>query len=156
MSGGPLRYLIGVGNYCARDDSVGLRIVEHIAAEGLERGFRAIDLSSNALNLLSYLEQGTDHLLIVDSARMGKAPGDYAFFKPGEVKTRKRLTGLTTHEGDLLQVLKLARLMRYHIPPLTFMGIEPESVDHELGLSATLQRRLPEYAAAAIRRCLAG
>ena len=50
--------------------------------------------------------------------------------------------------------LELARRMKYHIPPVTFMGIEPGSVRNELGLSETLKRRLPEYARAAVRRCL--
>ncbi len=48
-----MRYLIGLGNYMAGDDAVGLRIVEEIAAKGLEHGFRAVDLSSNSLNLVS-------------------------------------------------------------------------------------------------------
>jgi len=151
-----MRYLIGVGNYCARDDSIGLRVVEYVAEQGLERGFRAIDLSGDALNLLTYLERETAHILIVDAARMGQASGDYAFFKPEEVETRKGVTGLTTHEGDLLKVLELAREMKHHIPAITFMGIEPKEVRHEIGLSETLRRRLSEYAEAAIRRCLAG
>ena len=33
-----MRYLIGVGNYCAFDDSIGLRLIEYICARGLERG----------------------------------------------------------------------------------------------------------------------
>ncbi|MDD5657589.1 MAG: hydrogenase maturation protease [Elusimicrobia bacterium] len=149
-----MRYLIGVGNYCARDDSVGLRVVEHVVEHGLERGFRAIDLSGNALNLLNFLEEETEHILIVDSARMGRRPGDYEFFKPEDVETKKELSGLTTHEGDLLKILGLARELRYPIPPITFMGIEPQDTSQELGLSGALNARLPEYAAAAVARCL--
>ncbi|HAM35088.1 MAG TPA: hypothetical protein DEB40_01650 [Elusimicrobia bacterium] len=150
-----MRYLIGVGNYCAFDDSIGLRIVERIAEGGLEQGFRAIDLSGNTLNLLNFLEPATEHILIVDSARMGKAPGEHAFFSPAQVETRKELSGLTTHEGDLLKILEFARQMNYHLPPITFMGIEPQSVDNAMGLSEALRLRLPEYVDAAIRRCLA-
>jgi len=151
-----VRYLIGVGNYCGFDDSIGLRLIEHIADNDLERGFRAIDLSGNTLNLLAYLDQTAEHILIVDSARMGRKPGAYEFFKAEDVETKKELTGLTTHEGDLLKVLELARQMNYHIPPITFLGIEPQSLKNEMGLSETLQGRLREYADAAIRRCLAG
>jgi hydrogenase maturation protease len=121
----------------------------------LERGFRAIDLSGNTINLLDYLAESTEHILIVDSARMGKKPGEQEFFKPEDVETKKELTGLTTHEGDLLKVLEFARQLKYPIPPITFMGIEPESVKNEMGLSEALQSQLSEYADAAIRRCMA-
>ena len=150
-----MRYLIGVGNYSAYDDSVGLRVVERIASEGLEEGFRAIDLSANSLDLLSYFERETESILVVDSARMGKAPGDYAFFKPGEVETRKVLEGISTHEGDLLKVLALAKELGSFIPPLAIMGIEPETIQNGFGLSATLAARLDEYVRAAIARCRA-
>lgn len=150
-----MRYLIGVGNYCAWDDSIGLRIVEYVVEKGLEKGFRAIDLSGNVLNLLNYLEPGTESILIVDSARMGRRPGEYEFFRPEDVETKKELSGLTTHEGDLLKILALAREMGYRIPPITFMGIEPQDTRDEMGLSPELLRRLPEYAAQAAARCLA-
>jgi hydrogenase maturation protease len=86
---------------------------------------------------------------------MGKAPGEYEFFQADDVETKKDLSGLTTHEGDLLKILELARQTGHHIPPITIMGIEPESIKSEMGLSATLQARFTEYAQAAIRRCLA-
>ena len=149
-----MRYLVGVGNFCAWDDSIGLRVVEHIVAHGLEKGFRAIDLSGNVLNLINFLERDTEHILIVDSARMGRRPGDFEFFKPEDVETKKELTGLTTHEGDLLKILQFARELRYHIPPITFMGIEPQDTRNEMGLSPALGARLAQYATAAVARCL--
>ena len=138
----------------AFDDSIGLRLIEHIVERGLEQGFRAIDLSGNMVNLLDYLEAGTERILIVDSAKMGRQAGEYEFFQPQDVQTKKELAGISTHEGDLLKILEFARELKYHIPPITLMGIEPETIKSEMGLSATLQDRLPEYIQAAIRRCL--
>ena len=147
-----MRYLLGIGNYHSGDDGIGSRVVEEIAAEGLEKGFRAIDLSANSLNLVTYLVPETEAILIVDSARMGMAPGETRFFAPRDVESQKQPGHLSTHEGDVLQVLELARAMQYPTPPIVIMGIEPESVRSEIGLSKTLQERLPAYAAAAIAR----
>jgi hydrogenase maturation protease len=147
-----VRYLVGFGNYTAYDDSIGLRIIEYIAERGLEHGFRALDLSTNSLNLVSYLDPDTKAILIVDSARMGMAPGETRFFTPRDVESQKQPGHLSTHEGDVLKVLELARAMQYPTPPIVIMGIEPESVRGEIGLSKTLQERLPAYAAAAIAR----
>jgi hydrogenase maturation protease len=101
------------------------------------------------------LEPATEHILIVDSARMGEAPGAVRFFKADEVETKKELTGLTTHESDLLKILELARMTGHHIPPITFMGIEPASTENRMGLSAIIEQRLAEYVTKAIARCLA-
>ena len=150
------RFLIGLGNYCACDDAIGPRLIEHVAEQGLERGFRAIDLSGNPLNLLAYLEPATACILIVDCARMGLRPGDCAFFKARDVETQKRLAGMSTHEADALKILDLARQMKYRIPPMTFMGIEPKTTRSGIGLSRALESRLPEYAAIAARKLCGG
>ncbi len=147
-----MRYLVGLGTYTAFDDSIGIRVVERVVSAGLERGFRALDLSGNLLNLVAYLTPETEAMVLVDAARMGLAFGEYRFFAPAEVATRKELAGVSTHEGDLLKVLELARVLGYPEPPLRIMGIEPERVEEGMGLSASLAVRVDEYAGAAIRQ----
>jgi hydrogenase maturation protease len=145
-----VRYLVGVGSYMAGDDAVGPRVVEHVVANGLDRGFEAVDLSSDALSLVAYLNDDTEAVLVVDAAHLGLAPGDFRFFTPDEVETRKELTGLTTHEGDVLNVLAMAREAGYAIPRLAIMGIEPSETAPGASLSSRLAERVPAYAAAAV------
>ena len=145
-----MRYLVGVGNYMAGDDAVGPRVVEHVVVNGLARGFEAVDLSTDALRLVAYLNAATEAVLVIDAAQLGLAPGDYRFFSPDEVETQKELSGLTTHEGDVLKVLDLARDAGYAIPPVAIMGIEPYDMESGIELSACLAERVPAYAAAAI------
>ncbi len=144
-----MRYLIGIGTYMGLDDSIGLRIAEAIAERGLERGFRAIELQGNLLDLLHYLGDDTEAVLIVDSAHMGLEPGGYRFFSPDDVVSRKRLDGISTHEGDLLKVLDFARELNVTPPPITLLGIEPAGQAPEMGLSAELEERFCEYLDAA-------
>jgi hydrogenase maturation protease len=145
-----VRYLVGVGSYMAGDDAVGPRVVEQVVAGGLDRDFVAVDLSTDALRLVAYLNADTEAVLVVDAAHLGLAPGDFRFFSPDEVETQKELTGLTTHEGDVLKVLELAREAGYPIPPFAIMGIEPSEMGSGMALSECLAQRLPAYAAAAI------
>jgi len=145
-----VRYLVGVGSYMAGDDAVGPRVVEQVVAGGLDRDFVAVDLSTDALRLVAYLNADTEAVLVVDAAHLGLAPGDFRFFSPEEVETQKELTGLTTHEGDVLGVLELAREAGYPIPPFAIMGIEPSEMGSGMALSECLAQRLPAYAAAAI------
>jgi hydrogenase maturation protease len=147
-----VRYLVGLGNYTAGDDGIGVYVVEHVVANGLDRGFTAVDLSTNALNLVSYLGPDTEAVLVIDATRLDLEPGEYRFFSPDEVETRKELAGLSTHEGDFLKVLDLAASAGYPIPPLAIMGIEPGNMESGIGLSERLGERVPAYAAAAIER----
>ena len=64
---------------------------------------------------------------------MGLAPGDVRFFTPDEVETTKALAGISTHEGDVLKVLELARAAGYTVPRLRIMGIEPATLERRRG-----------------------
>jgi len=150
-----VRYLVGLGNVTAGDDAVGVRVIDHIWANGLDRGFTAIDLGANALNLISYLNDETEAMLVVDATQLGLEPGEFLVFTPDQVVTQKEQAGLSTHEGDALRVLDLAVTAGYAIPTLAIMGIEPLAMAcGGLELSDRLAARVPDYAAAAIEHLL--
>jgi hydrogenase maturation protease len=145
-----VRYLIGIGNYYGLDDSIGLRIAETVGERGLDSGFRAIDLGGNLLDLVHYLGAESEQVLIVDAARMGRDPGEFAFFSADEVATVKPLAGASTHEGDLLKVLEFADALGEVRASVTIMGIEPAEIGAENGLSTVLAARFDEYVDAAV------
>lgn len=145
-----MRYLIGIGNYYGFDDSIGLRVAEAIGERGLDRGFQAIDLGGNLLDVVHYLGADTEQVLIVDSARMGLVPGEFAIFKPEDVASRKRLDGISSHEGDLMKVLEFASAMGQTLEHISILGIEPADIRNEPGLSVQLEGRFEEYVTAAV------
>jgi hydrogenase maturation protease len=140
-----LRYIIGVGNSTMADDGIGLRIVEHLARRGLEQGFEAVAIADEGTRLLFYLTESTEKVVIVDAVDMGLEPGEYRLFRPEDVETQKGNPGLTTHEGDVLRVLKMARGLGYPVPPVTILGIQPENLEPGLELSPALEKRLDTY-----------
>jgi hydrogenase maturation protease len=146
-----MRYLVGVGNYNMFDDSIGIRLIEAVEERGLDKNFQALDLSSNVINLLSYCNESTEKMVIVDSAKMGKKPGEFCFFSPEQVVSEKQLVQISTHEGDVLKVVRLAQQLNYAVPPIMFMGIEPESIKPGSGLSLILASNMEIYIAEAIR-----
>ncbi|MBF0315548.1 MAG: hydrogenase maturation protease [Oligoflexia bacterium] len=148
-----MKYLIGIGNYSMYDDSVGLRLIEHIHTHHLENDskFRAIEIGGNLLNLLTYFNEETDAILFVDAGRIeGLSPGEYLLFTPNEVDTTKELKNISTHEGDLMKVIELARTTGYKIPEIRVMGIAPLEVKNGIGLSPLLTAHLHHYARTAI------
>jgi hydrogenase maturation protease len=132
------------------DDSVGIRIIEHIVENELEKEFRALDISGNSLNILSYLNNDTEKIVIVDTALMNEKPGASRFFTLDEVDSTKPITGITSHEDDMIQVLRFARDNGYILPEVVFMGIEPEAVRMEYGMSDTMTENFQKYVDEAI------
>jgi hydrogenase maturation protease len=76
---------------------------------------------------------------------MGLEPGEYELFCPGQVESRKELAGISTHEGDVMKVLELATSLGRLLPAITILGIEPQEMRGEIGLSAALSARFEEY-----------
>ena len=138
------------------DDSIGIRVIEYIIDNKLDNGFKAIEMGGNLLNLISYFTDATQKIVIIDTAKAGLLAGEFQFFKPDEVRTEKVMEGISTHEGDLLKVLELAKLSGYPIPQIDIMGIEPENCDNVFGLSEVLSQNLPLYASKAIARLKSG
>jgi hydrogenase maturation protease len=151
-----LRYIIGIGNYSMADDGIGLRIVEHIAQNGLNRGFEAIDIADEGMRLLFYLDKETEKIVLIDAVELGLPPGDYRLFKPEDVESTKDAKRLTTHEGDVLKVLELARSLGQSIPPITILGIQPEDLNSGMELSPALQKRFAEYLQVALEEIRRG
>lgn len=140
-----MRYIIGIGNYSRADDSIGLRIVEHIAQNGLDRGFEAIDIADEGIRLLFYFNEETEKILLIDAVDFGLAGGEFRLFEPQDVETTKNMNRLTSHEGDILKVLGIARNLGYTIPPITILGIQPGSLEPVMELSPALQAKFDRY-----------
>jgi hydrogenase maturation protease len=139
------RYLIGVGNETMTDDGVGPRVVEGLAVHARGLGFETVVIGHDTIGTLAYFDEGTERIVFVDCVRMGKGPGEWARFSPEDVETRKALDRLTTHEGDLLRIIELARQIGCPIPPITVVGVEPDRIEPGLDLSPAVRARMQEY-----------
>ncbi len=140
-----MRYVLGLGNYAMGDDSIGLRIVEHIAEHNLEVGFEAVEIANNGMQVLTYFEPGTERIVVVDSANFGGAPGEWICFSPDEVESHKIVGNISTHEGDVLKLIALARRIDQPIPPIRIVAIQPKSMEMDESLSPELEESFPSY-----------
>lgn len=145
-----MKYLLGLGNYAMGDDSIGLRIVEYMAEEGLDRGFEAVEVGNNGMLVLTYFEEDTAQLLVVDAVAFGGRPGDFTVFSPEDVDSHKVTGGISTHEGDILTLIKLAGQTGLPIPPIKILAIQPASMEVDQGLSPALDNKFQDYVRAAL------
>jgi hydrogenase maturation protease len=145
-----MNYLIGMGNYAMGDDGIGLRIVERVSETVVDATFEAIEVANNGMQLLSYFTEDTAKIVIVDAVKFGGAPGDHIVFDAEDVDTKKVESGLTTHEGDILKLIKMARDLKLHLPKIRILAIQPERMDPEAILSRALQNNFDDYVATAL------
>ena len=144
------RYLIGLGNYAKDDDGVGLRIIEQVLERDLDDGFEAIEAGNNGLSILTYFADDTERVVLVDCALMGKEPGEWLLFGPEDVATQKTTANISTHEGDILKLIELAKQTDLPTPPIKILAIQPASMEVDQGLSPELETKFQEYVLAAL------
>ena len=101
--------------------------------------------------LLTYFNDDTEKIVVVDAAKMGKNPGDYLIFSPENVNTKKVVPHISTHEGDILKLINMAKELKLSIPKIKILAIQPKSMAPEMGLSDVLQSRFMEYVDMAIK-----
>ena len=136
----------GLGNSLMSDEGVGAAVLAQLRAHG-ERFPQAdfVDLGTSAMRALHAMA-GRRKAVFVDCALMDEEPGTIRRFTPEQVRSQKALSGLSLHEGDLLNVIELSRALGECPEEIVIFGIQPQSIEPGEALSPALAARLEEYA----------
>jgi len=137
--------VIGVGNVLVGDDGVGIAVVELLRSGSLPKNVSIIDMGTGGLGLIHALAK-LDVAIIVDAVDFGGCPGETRCFSPGDVRSLKESTGLSTHECDLLNAIELSKELGELPETILIFAIQPAKMGSGTGLSPLLKSRLPEFA----------
>lgn len=135
--------IIAVGNSFYGDDGVGAAVLERIADEELFPGADLVDLGTDALSLLDHLAPD-DLNFVVDAAAMGLVPGSVRAFGADETRLVIRSDHLSLHGFGLAETFDMARRLGILPPRLRIVGVEPERIEINRGLSAAVAAAVPE------------
>jgi hydrogenase maturation protease len=133
--------ILGVGNKLLKDEGIGVHFVEGLMEEKLPPNVDVEDGGARGIDLLT-LFRGRRLVIIVDAARMGKKPGTVRIFEPEEVM-KKHTKGFSVHGASLADTLKLGEHLGV-LPEIVIVGIEPETVEIDIGLTETARNALSE------------
>jgi hydrogenase maturation protease len=135
--------ILGVGNLLLTDDGVGIHAIQRLQEQyTLPEEVQVVDGGTCGLDLLQFLE-GVDHLVIIDAAKLGKAPGSIARMEGDQVPAYLALK-TSPHEIGLPELLFTARLTDIYPPKVVVLGIQPESIETALGLTPAVAAHLDE------------
>ena len=121
--------VIGIGNPLRSDDGIGITLIEKLRhqKETLPSGLDLIDGGTGGMNLVHILEK-YDEVLVVDAVDFGLTPGDIKVFNILDVKSDKSSIVFSTHEDDLLKIVKLSKELKKCPENIIIFGIQPKNV----------------------------
>jgi hydrogenase maturation protease len=105
-------------------------------------GAELVDIQTDALALLEHLDS-EDPNVVIDAARMGLAPGSVVGFRPDEAALRIKTDHLSMHGFSLAETFALARKLGQLPAEVLVVGVEPERIEINQGLSATVAASIP-------------
>jgi hydrogenase maturation protease len=138
-----------VGNLLLQDDGVGLRLLEALSGRRLGDDVELVDGGTQGLALLGYLA-GRQCAVILDAVALGDRPGKVHILRATGIERLQAHRSSTSHESNALELLALARLVGDAPRQIVIIGIEPESIQTGIGLSARVAAALPEAVTAAV------
>jgi hydrogenase maturation protease len=133
--------VLGIGNLVMTDDGIGVRVVQSI-----EERFRfpdqvtVLDGGTLGLDLLPRIEVA-ERLLIVDALDTGAPPGTLVRLSGAQIPQALE-TRLSPHQIGLQELLSVASLLGHSPGETVLWGVQPESIQLALRLSASVAEQL--------------
>jgi hydrogenase maturation protease len=132
-----------LGNILLGDDGVGLALLAQVRELYSDvSAVECMDGGTQGLALLGHLS-GRKALVLLDAFSEGRAPGEISVLAKTEILCVRNTQGTTSHEGNAGELLAAAQLIG-DLPEQVFLiGVEPERLRTEIGLSPTVNAALP-------------
>jgi hydrogenase maturation protease len=138
----PTTLVIGVGNRILSDEGVGVHVIERLwAAYKIPEEVLILDGGTLGLDLLYYLK-GVENLLLVDAVELRKEPGALVRMVNEEVPAFLSMK-MSPHQVGIPDMLAVAKLKDLYPRNVILLGVQPESLELGMDLSATIEARMP-------------
>ncbi len=126
---------MGLGNLLLSDDAVGLQLLKNLSWEiGDTEDVDFLDGGTQGLALLPYLSE-RQSVLILDAVKLGAEPGTVHVLRDDDVVRIPARHAETSHEGNGLELLAIARLIGERWQQIAVVGVEPAQVRTGIGLT---------------------
>jgi len=125
-----------------QDEGVGVHAVQYIQAHyDIPPDLEIVDGGTIGLGLLPYIEN-RDRVLLVDAVNFRKDPGHIAILENQEIPALFGTKDSLHHLG-LMDVLAAAQLLEVSPQEICLIGIQPQTLETGLELTALLQGKMP-------------
>jgi hydrogenase maturation protease len=132
--------VLALGNPLRGDDGVGAVVLQKLQQNTLPAVVELVDGGTSGLEIILLL-QGCHRAIIIDAAELRSKPGSWEQFTPEQVQLEARDMHLrgTMHYAGLAEALSLGAALDVLPHEIVILGIQPESLDWQPGLSPAVQ-----------------
>lgn len=136
--------ILGIGNILQKDDGLGVYAASFLNENYLfSQDIEIINGGVEGIHLLNVLEENS-HVLILDCLQLNDTPASiYAI--PAKEISGYGLNNGGAHEIGILQCMDMMELQGKKIPEAMVIGVVPEEVTFEFGLSKALLNAFESY-----------
>lgn len=121
--------ILGIGNNLLSDEGAGIHAVAMLErAHGTRPDVTCLDGGTLSFTLAGVIAEH-DHLIVIDAARFGAAPGAVRCFEGDAMDAYLRGVRKSAHEVGLNDLLDIARLSETLPRQRALIGVEPEILD---------------------------
>ena len=130
--------ILGIGNVLLTDESIGVRALKELERRySFPANVELLDGGTAGIELLRHISN-RDYLIIIDAMKCGRKPGTVVRVEGDDVPAAFR-TRISPHQLGLSDLLAAAILTAELPKKLVLFGVEPESIDIGLDLTATVE-----------------
>ena len=137
--------VLALGNPLRGDDGVGCAVLACLReAAAFPPHITLLDGGTPGLETALTL-QGYDKVIVIDAANLGEAPGTWRRFSLAEANLvqQAQMNG-TLHDAGFAEAVALGSALGILPPEIIVYGVQPETVEWEMGLSTAVQTAIPE------------
>ena len=145
--------IIGIGNPFRRDDGVGVKVAESLAAAQIPDCTIRV-LSGEGAALMECWD-GSDRVIVIDAARTGSNPGKIHELDAAREKIASDFFHYSSHAFGLAEAIEMSRALNQLPESIVVYGIEGADFSEGMGLSLAVETAA-EITTARIREYLAG
>lgn len=136
--------VLGLGNELLGDDGFGPVLIREIEQKYRESApeVECLDGGTQGLALLGRISR-RKALIVLDALMTGQAPGTVSVLAGEDIFQKSSHRATTAHEGNAGELLAAARLLQELPEQIFLVGMEPETIRTQLGLSKAVEDALP-------------
>ncbi|HIJ80445.1 MAG TPA: HyaD/HybD family hydrogenase maturation endopeptidase [Desulfuromonadales bacterium] len=137
----PAVLVLGIGNLVMCDDGIGIRVIQKLQQEyRFPEYVEVMDGGTLGLDLLPKLENLT-RLIMVDAVETGGKAGTCVRLSGQELPIALQ-TKISPHQMGLKDLLAVSELMGHTPRDMVLIGVQPECIEMEIGLSPSVEAQL--------------
>jgi hydrogenase maturation protease len=133
--------VLGIGNLVMSDDAIGVMVVQRLQERyRFPDNVEVLDGGTLGLDLLPKLENITN-LIMIDAVETGKEAGTCVRLSGQELPIALE-TKISPHQMGLKDLLAVSELMGHTPREMVLIGVQPDSIEMEIGLTPKIQAQL--------------